>query len=145
MVTWVVGLLYLCCAVDGTRAVTRTVTRTACDAAFAANDWPAVLETCGPSTAGGARPHGRMQHAWAQAYGGHREEALVEAAALYDSSERAEARFLGGWILTKQADRIEESRRLLTDALGLFAAAGNVLRAADAASALVRLALDQRR
>jgi tetratricopeptide (TPR) repeat protein len=118
---------------------------TACDAAFAAHDWPAVLESCGPNTTDGARPHGRVKHAWAQFYRGHPEEALVEATALFDSSERAEARLLGGSLLTKQADRIEEGRRLLGDALRLFAAAGNARRAADTASVLVPVALDQRR
>jgi hypothetical protein len=114
MLTRVAGLLCLCGAVDGPRAVTRT----ACDAAFARHDWPAALEACGPATADGARPRGRVRHAWAQFYRGRRNEALVEAAALFDSSVRAEARFLGGSILTKQADRIEEGRRLLGDALG---------------------------
>ena len=139
----VAGLLCLCGAVDGPLAVTRT----ACDAASAAHDWPAVLEACGPNTADGAPPRGRMHHAWAQFYSGRHEEALVEATALFDSSERAEARFLGGSLLTKQTDRdrIEEGRRLLWDALGLFAVAGDAPLAADTASALVPLALDQRR
>lgn len=143
MLTGVAGLLCLCSAVDGTPAVTRT----ACDAVFAAHDWPAVLEACGPGTAGEARPHDRVQHAWAQFYRDQREEALAEATALFDSSERAEARFLGGTLLTKQADpdRIAEGRRLLTDAMGRFAAVDNAPRAADTASALVRLALQQQR
>lgn len=143
MLTRVAGFLCLCVAVDGPRAVTRT----ACDAASAAHDWPAVLEACDPDTADGVRPRGRMQHAWAQFYSGRHEKALVEAAALFDSSERAEARFLGGLLLTKQADpgRIEEGRRLLWDALGLFALAADAQRATDTASALVPLALHQRR
>ena len=137
----VAGLLCLCGVIDGPRAVTRT----ACYAAIAVHDWPAVLADCGPGTADGARPRGRMQHAWAQFYRGRPEEALVAATALFDSSERAEARLLGGLLLVKQADRVEEGRRLLWGALGLFAAAGEAQRAADAASALVHLALDQRR
>jgi len=143
VLTRVAGLLCLCGVVDGPRAVTRT----ACYAAFAAHDWPAVLEACGPDTADGARPRGRMRHAWAQFYRGRHDEALVEAAALFESSERAEARYLGGSVLANQADpdRIEEGRRLLWGALGLFAAAGDALLAADTASTLVHLALDQRR
>jgi tetratricopeptide (TPR) repeat protein len=143
VLTRVAGLLCLCGVADGPRAVART----ACDAAFAAHDWRIVLDACGPGTADGARPRGRMQHAWAQFYSGRHEEALVEATALFDSSERAEARFLGGSLLTKQADpdHIEEGRRLLSDALGLFAAAADARRAADTASALVPVALDQRR
>ncbi|HEY0993867.1 MAG TPA: hypothetical protein VGD80_42720, partial [Kofleriaceae bacterium] len=123
------------------------VTRTACDTAFAAHDWPVVLEACGPNTADGARSLGRMRHAWAQFYSDRHEKALVEAAVLFDTSERAEARFLGGLLLTKQADadRIEQGRRLLWDALGLFAVTANAQRAADTASALVPLALSQRR
>jgi tetratricopeptide (TPR) repeat protein len=142
VITRLAGLLCLCGVVDGPRAATRT----ACDAASAALDWPAVLAACGPDTADGARPRGRMQHAWAQLYRGRHDEALVETAALYDSSERAEARFLGGWILVNRADpaRIEEGRRLLWDALGLFAAAANAQRVADTASALVHVALEQR-
>ena len=141
VLTRVAGLLCLCGVVDCSRAVTRT----ACDAAFAAHDWSAVLEACGPDTADGARPHGRMWHAWAQFYRGRNDEALVEAEALVDSSERAEARYLGGLLLAKQADRIDEGRRLLEDALGLFSAAADALHAADAASALVPVALGQRR
>lgn len=137
----VAGLLCLCGAVDGPRAVTQT----ACDAASAARDWPAALESCGPDMADGARPHGRMQHAWALFYRRRPEEALAEATALFDSSERAEARFLGGLLVAKHPDRIGEGRRLLEDALGLFAAAGDARRAADTASALVPVALDQRR
>jgi len=86
-----------------------------------------------------------MQHAWAQFYRARHDKALVEAAALFASSERAEARFLGGLLLTKQTDpdRIEDGRRLFWDALGFFAVAGDVERATDAASALASLALDQ--
>ena len=125
----------------------RAVTRPPCDAAFAAQGWPAVLTACGPDTADGARPHGRVRHAWAQFYLGRREEALGEARALFDSSERAEARFLAGSLLADQEDpeRSEEARRLLWDALGLFGVAGEAQRAADTASALVPVALDQRR
>jgi CHAT domain-containing protein len=141
VLTRAAGLLCLCGVVDGPRAVTRA----ACDTASAAHDWPAVLEACGPNTADGARPRGRMRHAWAQFYRGRHDEALVEAAALFDSSERAEARYLGGLLLAKQADRIAEGRRLLGDALGLFAAAADARRAADTASSLVSVALDQRR
>jgi tetratricopeptide (TPR) repeat protein len=143
VLTQVAGFLCLCGAIDGPRAVTRT----ACDTASAAHDWPAVLEACGPDTADGARPRGRMQHAWAQFYSDRHENALVEAAALFDSSEPAEARFLSGLLLTKQADpdRLEQGRRLLRDALGLFAVAANARRAADTASALVPLAVNQRR
>jgi tetratricopeptide (TPR) repeat protein len=136
------GLLCLCGMIDGPRAVTRT----ACYATFAAHDWAAVLEACGPDTADGARPRGRMRHAWALFFRGRYDEALEEATALFDSSERAEARYLGGSVLANQADpdRIEEGRRLLWGALGLFAAAGDVQLAADTASTLVPLALDQR-
>ncbi|MGN6110254.1 MAG: CHAT domain-containing protein [Kofleriaceae bacterium] len=88
-----------------------------------------------------------MRHAWAQFFRGRHEEALVEAAALFDSSERAEARYLGGLLLARQADpdRIEEGSRLLRDALGLFAAAADAPLAADTASALVPVALQQHR
>jgi CHAT domain len=141
VLTWVAGLLCLCGVVDGPRAVTQP----ACDAASASHDWAAVLAACGPDTADGAQPRGRMRHAWAQFYRGRHEEALVEGAALFDSSERAEARYLGGLLLAKQADRIEEGRRLLGDALGLFAAAADARRVTDTASALVSVALDQRR
>jgi len=143
MLTRVAGLICLCGAVDGPRAVTRT----ACDAASAAHDWPTVLEACGPSTADGAQPRGRLQHAWAQFYRGRQEQALEEATALFDSSERAEARFLRGSLLTQQSDpdRIEEGRRLLWDALGLFSAAADAPRAADTATTLVPLTLDQQR
>src|SRR5512140_2736138 len=129
--------------VDGPRAETRTT----CDAAFAAHNWPAVLESCGPDTADGTLPHGRMWHAWAQFYRGRHDEALVEAAALFDSSDRAESRYLGGLLLAKQADpdRIEAGRRLMCDALGLFAVADDVLHVADTFSALVPVALHQRR
>lgn len=88
-----------------------------------------------------------MQHAWAQYYRRRHDQALVEARALFDSSERAQARFLGGLLLTKQADpdRIEEGRRLLWDSLGRFAVAADAKHAADTASALVSLALGQQR
>jgi tetratricopeptide (TPR) repeat protein len=88
-----------------------------------------------------------MRHAWAQSYMGRREEALREATALFDSSERAEARFLAGSLLANQEDpdRSEDARRLLWDALGLFGAAGEAQRTADTASALVPVALHQRR
>jgi len=123
------------------------VTPTACDAAFTEHDWPAVLEACSPDTADGAQARGRMCYAWAQFYRGRRDEALVEAEALFDSNERAQARYLGGLLLTKQADpdRIEEGRRLLWDALVLFAVTADVRHVADTASALVPVALHQQR
>lgn len=141
MLARLAGLLWLCGMVDGSREPTRT----ACSAAFAAHDWPAALDACGPDTADGARPDGRLRHAWAQFYSGRHDEALVEAAALFDSSERAEAQYLGGSLLAKHAhpDRIEEGRRLLGDALRLFAAAAELRRAADTASTLVEVALHQ--
>jgi len=87
-----------------------------------------------------------MHHAWAQFYSGRHDQALAEAMALFGSSERAEARLLGGSLLTRQGDpdRVEDGRRMLANALDLFTAAGDAQRAADAASALAPLALDQR-
>jgi tetratricopeptide (TPR) repeat protein len=123
------------------------VTRIACDAAFTARDWPVALKSCGPDTADGAQLHSRIRHAWEKFYSGSHDEALMEATALFDSSERAEARYLGGLVLAKQAapDRIEAGRRLMADALELFAAAADMPRAADTASSLVRVAQQQRR
>jgi Flp pilus assembly protein TadD len=142
VLTRVAGLLCLCGVIDRPRAVPPT----ACDAAFAVYDWRAARRACGPDTAGGARPRGRIRHAWAQLYTGHRDEALVAATALFDSSERAEARLLAGSILTRQAAPDgDDGRHLLWEALGLFAVVGDTRRAADAASALAQRALDRRR
>ncbi|MCW5807033.1 MAG: hypothetical protein KIT31_32030, partial [Deltaproteobacteria bacterium] len=131
----VAGLVCLCGVVDGPRA------ESSCRTAFAARDWPAALEACGPESG----DDGRVRHAWAQLYSGHNEEALAEAAELFDSSERAEARYLGGLILTRRPDRVEEGRRLMEGALELFAAAAEAQRAADIASTLVPVVLHQRR
>ena len=102
VLTRLAGLVCLCGVVDGPRSVTRTT----CQTAFAERDWPAALDACGPDTADGARPRDRVRHAWAQFYSGRHDEALVEATALFDSSERAEARLTVGRLRSDAMKRL---------------------------------------
>ncbi|MEZ4363549.1 MAG: CHAT domain-containing protein [Kofleriaceae bacterium] len=139
----VAGLVGLCGLGDGPRSKVRS----ACEAAFEARQWERTLEACGPDAEGGATPLGRVRHAWAQLYVGSNDAALAEATALFETSEGAEARYLGGLILKDHdaPERVALGRDLLEEAMRRFIATGRRDRASDAACSLVTLALSESR